>query len=629
LKGLFLPLIFILFLLSIRTVNAQVDRGGVPRSFSAAGLKSSIPVTEIMAPDASRLRAEDDEADRLEKSQRAGVELPVSISSDRTGIWEDLPGGGRLWRIRIRCAGAEGIGIIFDNPVLPEGADMFVYTPDHQFIAGSYSRSETLFHPRFFVRPLPGQDLMVEYYLPDAKAGTPAIVIKGLAFIYRGVPAENTVSGTKAGSCEVNMNCSEGQDWQHQKHSVVKILTKVGSRYFYCTGTVMNNTAQDFSGLLLTASHCSSDFSGGVASESDYAQWTFYFNYETPGCSQGTGIEYTMVGAEKLAISDDPANIGSDFLLLRFANEIPASYYPYYCGWDAGGSGSQSGVCIHHPDGDVKKISTYTDGLTTGTWGSSPETHWVVSWAGTANGHGVTEGGSSGSPLFSENGLVIGTLTGGESSCSNLNGADYFGRVSYSWASNGSTASRQLKPWLDPAGTGLVKCPGSFNEKFAVADFSANIRTIPAGGTVNFQDLSSGKPNSWHWYFQGGKPAESNEQNPSGIRFDHYGKANVKLLVTNEYNSDTLVREAYIDVQAVISPNPSQGVIQVLTDINIPGNVQVEVFDVQGRILQKYTYESTLSGSHSIQLPYSGTIFLVRVIQGNVIQTHKVIVARR
>ena len=47
------------------------------------------------------------------------------------------------------------------------------------------------------------------------------------------------------------------------------------------------------------------------------------------------------------------------------------------------------------------KISTYTTTLGTGTWsGGISSGHWTVRWAATTNGWGVTEGGSSGSPLL-------------------------------------------------------------------------------------------------------------------------------------------------------------------------------------------------------------------------------------
>jgi hypothetical protein len=264
-----------------------------------------------------------------------------------------------------------------------------------------------------------------------------------------------------------DVNCEEGQNWQDQRDGVVKILTKVASKYFFCSGSVVNNTKQDFSGLLLTASHCSTDFGSGVASDFDFSRWIFYFNYESPGCNTISVTPLTIVGAEKLAISDVPLDKGSDFLLLRTLKSIHAKYNPYYCGWDATGINSSSGVGIHHPDGAIKKISTYTSALGSGSSGGvigSPGTHWFVSWSATPNGYGVTEGGSSGSPLFNDDGLIFGTLTGGESSCSNPGGEDWYGKFSYSWESNGTRPDQQLKPWLDPDNIGILKMPGSYNK---------------------------------------------------------------------------------------------------------------------------------------------------------------------
>jgi len=627
-----LPYILLLILCSLSwLVSAQVEKGGQPRSFRLdAGLKSQLQAVEVTPPDMELLRIEDMNDARLEKSYRAGIEIPVSLSTkDDIGQWDLLPGGGRIWRLAMNCADAQAIGINYSELRLPDGADIFVYTPDQLNIIGAITNKEISHSTNFTTRPLPGNKIILEYYEPETVAFSATINISGIVFIYRGFGSTELRIGKSvaSGNCEVNVNCGEGQNWQNQKKAVVKILTKVGTKYFYCTGTVVNNTAQDFSGLLLTASHCSSDFNGTIATESDFSQWVFYFNYETPACTYSSVEEYTLVGAQKIAVSDNPSNIGSDFLLLRFISDIPLNYYPYYCGWDAGNGNSSSGVCIHHPDGDMKKISTYTTPLGSGTWGSTPDTHWTVVWAATDNGHGVTEGGSSGSPLFDEEGLLAGTLTGGLSSCQNPTGEDMYGKVSYSWESNGLSSSQQLKPWLDPGNTGTIKMPGSFNDKQAVADFSANSLVIPVGGTVDFQDLSSGKPESWHWYFQGGKPSESTEQNPSGIRFERYGAMNVKLVVSNTLNSDTTVKEEYIDVRAVVSPNPCNGVVNILTDINDENDIIIEVYDATGKMAMRYNYGGSTSASRSITLPEYGNVFIIRVIQGNHTQTHKVVVS--
>ena len=624
------PLLFTLFLIVYAlSAFSQIDRGGVPRSFQPQFLlKSQVQVIDIESPDLLAIQAEDDEAARLEKSYRVGVEVPVNISLIDAGQWENLTDGGRICRLSLNCIGAQGLGIIFGKVQLPAGSDLFIYTTDKHNVLGAFTAAEIRDSQMFTTRPVYGDRIVIEYYEPFNTNENAEIQISGLMYMYRGFEkiVPNEFKSLSSGNCEVNVNCDEGLNWQNQKQGVVKILTKVGTKFFYCSGTLMNNTSQDFSGLFLSASHCSNDFSGGSATAADYSRWVFYFNYESPDCVSSAAKEQTILGAEMLATSDSPSNIGSDFLLLRFLENIPPKYNPYYCGWDAGNNTSTSGVCIHHPDGDIKKISTYISPLTSGTWGSTPNTHWIVRWAATANGHGVTEGGSSGSPLFDDEGLVIGTLTGGESSCQNPTGPDMYGKMSFSWASNGSLAEQQLKPWLDPDNTGIIKQPGSFNAKLAVADFSASSSIIPVGGTINFQDLSSGKPNKWKWYFQGGNPSESTEQNPSAIRFERFGAMNVKLVVSNEFNTDSIVKEEYIDVRAVVSPNPSKGDVNILTDINNESDVIIEVYNANGIKAQQFEYSGSLSSNYSIKLPDYGNVFLIRVIHGEQIQTHKIIV---
>ena len=626
--------------ISAQSVYCQVDRGGVPRSFQLQTIqKSLLKIIDVASPDMLSIQKEDMEDASLEKPYRVGVEVAVKISPDSYGQWDNVPGGGRIWRATIRCNDAKGIGLYYKELRLPEGSDLFVYTPDHSSIIGAIT-AEEIPDPAFTTRPLRGDELVIEYYQPAKVKELPVINISGIVYMYRGFETSDfkDSKSVSSGSCEVNVNCEEGQNWQNQKAGVVKILTKVTDSTdknkpkvstFWCSGVLVNNTLQDFSGLLLTAGHCSQiESTGANAYDEDYKHWVFYFNYEYSGCTNTGGTkELTTVGARKLATSAGLPDFGSDFLLVKSLKIIPAKYKPFYCGWDISNSNSPSGVSIHHPDGDVKKISTYSTLLGSGSFqGSAYITHWIVKWAKTTHGYGVTEPGSSGSPLFDKDGLVIGSLSGGGSSCSSQTETDDYGKISYSWKSNGSLASQQLKPWLDSINSGITKLPGSFNESLTVSNFSANSNIIPVGGSVNFYDLSSGKPFKWHWYFQGGKPYESTDQNPTGIVFERYGKMNVKLVVTNALNSDSIVKEGFIDVRAIVSPNPSTGSVSILSDINNTNEITIEVFDAIGKLAQRYTYNGSSAANYTINLPDYGNVFIIRIIQGNQIQNHKVVV---
>ncbi len=121
---------------------------------------------------------------------------------------------------------------------------------------------------------------------------------------------------------------------------------------------------------------------------------------------------------------------------------MPDAWAPYYNGWSRSTSPATQATGIHHPSGDAKKISRDDSGTINGSqWGSN---HWrVPSWD-----QGVTEGGSSGSPLFDQNSRIIGQLHGGESSCT-LRTWDEYGKLDVSWIGGGTAATR-LRDWLDP-----------------------------------------------------------------------------------------------------------------------------------------------------------------------------------
>ncbi|MBP8992933.1 MAG: S8 family serine peptidase [Bacteroidales bacterium] len=127
-----------------------------------------------------------------------------------------------------------------------------------------------------------------------------------------------------------------------------------------------------------------------------------------------------------------------------------------------------------------------------------------------------------------------------------------------------------------------------------VADFEASAIVIPEGGTVDFNDLSIGTPISWSWEFEGGTPATSTEQNPSGITYPTAGVYAVTLTVTDDDdNTDTEIKTTLILVgqsgalaesawleQHTRFPSPYRGVFQ--TDIANDNTAWVLTYDGTG-----------------------------------------------
>jgi len=87
-------------------------------------------------------------------------------------------------------------------------------------------------------------------------------------------------------------------------------------------------------------------------------------------------------------------------------------------------------------------------------------------------------------------------------------------------------------------------CP----DQMPVADFVADVTRIPAGESVNFENLSE-RSTLWNWTFQGGTPANSTDENPGPITYNSTGTYTVTLVAkNNQGNEDTKTRTGYITV---------------------------------------------------------------------------------
>ena len=97
------------------------------------------------------------------------------------------------------------------------------------------------------------------------------------------------------------------------------------------------------------------------------------------------------------------ADGGSDVALIELSATPPAAWGVEYAGWDASSANHTSAVGIHHPSGDVKKICFEDDAPYTDVTGGA-QVWWIDAWE-----LGVTEPGSSGSPLFNQDHRIIGS----------------------------------------------------------------------------------------------------------------------------------------------------------------------------------------------------------------------------
>lgn len=104
-----------------------------------------------------------------------------------------------------------------------------------------------------------------------------------------------------------------------------------------------------------------------------------------------------------------------------------------------------------------------------------------------------------------------------------------------------------------------------------VANFRADRQTVLKGGSVEFSDISSSFPDELIWSFEGGQPESSDLDNPV-VTYDEPGQYAVQLIAINEYGSDTIRREGYINVS-------NEGICTELSNFNAGTPTVIDLSD--------------------------------------------------
>jgi lysyl endopeptidase len=440
LRHYFLTLIGVSFLLWSPSMVAQISQGGTPYSFTETNLRGDIQTLTMPSFDLQQLLVEDS-LDHIAGGipYRFGKAHEVLFNLSNSGTWETLENGDRIWRLRITSPDAYSINLLYDHFHMPDGGKLYIYNDERTDVLGAFTSFNHNPEGTFSTFLTRGESTNLEYYEPAEAAGQGVISINSVVHGYRAMFANNERGYGDAGACNINVNCPQGDDWQNQKRGVGMVMLGSGTRW--CSGSLINNTAQDGTPYFLTANHCR----GGESN------WIIVFNYESPGCENQNGplnqtIQYTTLRA---------FNSASDFALVELSAVPPAEYEVYYSGWSRIDEPHDWSCGIHHPRGDIKKISFDHDPVTSSQWsGGLQNTHWRVhNWE-----EGTTEPASSGSPLFDPQQRIVGQLHGGSASCTSIT-HDLYGKTAVSW-DYGSTPGTRLKEWLDPLETGVEVLDG-------------------------------------------------------------------------------------------------------------------------------------------------------------------------
>ena len=415
------------------------------RSFTSLFSSKDVATADILHFDHRALGAHQD---KYQGSPLMSMPVEFNAGPGNSGQWFELENGDRVWLLRIDLSRAAGIAVFFSKTVLPRGAELRVFGVEDTRFRDPVTAESLAGKSRFWSGVVPSESVFVEYYEPVSGKGRGTFLIDRVDYVY------NIASGDGFGDaldCHVNVNCPEGDVWEQQKRSIIRINMVLEEGIGFCTGNLMNNTAEDETPYVLTGFHCQDGFTP------IYDLWFFDFNFEFADCFDSpTPPDYlSLVGCTQRAGRQE-----NDLLLLELKTSIPESIRPFYLGWDRTGAPPGRSVNIHHPLADVKKITV----IDTSAYVFNSAIRWDNGVLTPANHHfrldystGTFETGSSGSAMIDTSGRMVAQLHGGGSGCESSFG--YFARFSMSWEGGGAAENR-LQDWLDPGGLGAMTLDG-------------------------------------------------------------------------------------------------------------------------------------------------------------------------
>ncbi len=502
------------------------------------------------ALDLDSLSAEDAQREAMGEPVRFAFPHLTSFDTSQRGTWLQA-GETSIWRVRVHAQDATLINFGFKDVFLPDGSLLYIYSPkaaasglmDRHRVIGPYGSSINRDHGEFWTPNLQGDEAIIEVNVPTARRDQLGLTLAQVSHGYRGFGQSalnyhqnlenisgdgkqscDTQGGARSGSCNQDVAClSEDDPWNDPRRAVGAYQR---SGVFACTGSLLNNTANDQRMLFVTATHC--------IVENQAPSIVVFWNYEWPTCrrpgaSGGTDVNppdpnESNSGGTWLAATVNPFGGGgctdgtqcSDMTLIELDDPANPDFNLHWAGWDrrppptacAQGPGSSTdGLCatIHHPGVDEKRITWVEDNIQIGSIAASNNVHWHPFWhpnppelPNMPDGPpatippAVTEGGSSGSPLYTADRRLIGVLSGGPAFCGATGASlsDFYGGLFHSWEGLGSSTTR-MKDHLDPLGTEPLFIEGIDGEGFSLEVDPVNISQCGFSDVVLAIDVNS------------------------------------------------------------------------------------------------------------------------------------------
>ena len=335
-----------------------------------------------------------------------GVSRQLAGDVVSQGEWTSTAEGKRVWRLTLESTDAESLRLKFVNFQVGAGT-VWVLDAQGATAAGPYTGGGPFGDGAFWADLVTGASLTVAYEPADPTATEVPFGLKELSHRFAATKAAGTsVKLAAAATCALDVACYP--EYSGPASAVALMYFESDGGSYQCSGSLVTSRSSPAVPLFLTANHC-------ISTDDEAKSLITIFNYQTAACN---GVVPSIGGLPRVSgsalVESKPMALG-DFTLLQLSGFPRVDVKTL--GWYADEiSSAERVIGISHPRGDYKRVAIgqrsrdiairFSDG------DQMPANKGIqVDWL-----QGVTQGGSSGSPLLANIGgtqYVVGTLSAG------------------------------------------------------------------------------------------------------------------------------------------------------------------------------------------------------------------------
>jgi len=541
-----------------------------------------------------------------------------------------LNDGRVVWRVAIQSPGAQGLRLHFQN--LSLGEDTLWIYPDREnrvapAVLGPFTEegldfwSGTVFGDTAILEvestnqtEAPSLDLDRLLHLYDDPAGTEEAPLVSIS-----PPAATVVP---AATCEIDATCYPQYNNLASATLHFQFLSDDGFAYV-CSGALINTRSSSLKPYVATANHC-------IGSDKEARSVEAYFNYASRTCNATPVFRedaFRVSGARYMA--GGGWNEG-DYSLLLLNSSPPAG--TVFLGWSASEMPFNTNfVGLHYPRGSWRRIAI---GTRRADESSRVEGEFApaASYFQLAYSLGLTESGSSGSPIMTEAGQIYGTLSYGPVPPSGRTVCDF--RLQTAAYGRFSSAFTAYRPFLEDESAPSLTLSSSaigFNVDSGTVTGASSVNVTLSSASATAATFSLTPSDSWlrarsnMTQVRAGSPAIITiEIDPRGFTTSGTQTGNVRVSsgtlfpLTINVTVNVVNRESLVSLS--VSPNPvfqsdpdpdgftffytltateSAGVATQLTSFSIDGT------DFSSRI-REWFGSNTLNGNATLQVTLRG-----------------------